>query len=88
MVDGSRQIFSFFGCTYLTIYLVSLIFCQNPKAPIKAVERVKSFGHSRLTETEVTRNKSDIGGKLCANVFHKGGVPENASVSRHVNYKT
>ena len=57
-----------------------LICCQNPKAPIKAVERVKSFGHSRLTEPKVTGNKSNIGVKFLANVFHKGRVPANASV--------
>ena len=59
----------------------NLLICgQNPKAPIKAVERVKSFSHSRLTEPKVTGNKSNIGGKFLANLFHKGRVPENASL--------
>ena len=60
--------------------LLSFFWCHNLKVPIKAVQGIKSFGHSNLTEIQVTRNKGDIGGKFSANVLHKGGVPANALV--------
>jgi len=50
------------------------IFLFGLHIPIKAVQGIKSFGHSNLTEIQVTRNKGDIGGKFSANVLHKGGV--------------
>ena len=88
MVPGSRQIFSFVGCTYLTFIIffaflsVATIISDSDRVPIKAVQGVKSFGHSNLTETQVTGNKGDIGGKFSANVPHKGGVPANVPVRR------
>ena len=56
--------------------LVSFFCCQTSLiAPVQAVQQIKSFCHRSLTETQVTGNKCDIGGKLPAKVFHKAGIP-------------